>query len=40
MFVGSTEYHPGEQWLLDAWHRERQAIRLYAFKDIQQWFAE
>ena len=37
---GSTEYHPHEQWLLEVWDVEKNALRVYALKDISQWFVE
>ena len=40
IYVGSTEYHSQEQWLLEVWDCERNALRTYALKDIQQWFVE
>lgn len=36
IFWGKTEYHPHEQWLLRVWDVERNAERLYAFKDIKE----
>ncbi len=39
-YFGSTEYHPQEQWLLEVWDVERDAMRVYAAKDINQWFVE
>src|ERR1700733_867278 len=40
LYVGSTEYHPGEQWLLEVWDVERDALRVYALKDISEWFVK
>lgn len=37
-FWGSNEYHTQEQWLLEVFDVERDAIRIYALKDIQEWF--
>lgn len=34
-FFGSTEYHTEEQWLLELWDVEKDALRVYALKDIQ-----
>lgn len=34
---GSTEYHPEEQWLLEVWDVQKNALRTYALKDIHQW---
>ena len=40
VYVGKTEYHPHEQWLLKVWDVEKGAERIYALKDISQWFVE
>jgi hypothetical protein len=40
VYFGSTDYHPEEQWLLEVWDVERGAVRVYALKDIKQWFVE
>lgn len=37
-YWGSNEYHQQEQWLLEVWDVERQAVRVYALKDIHEWF--
>ena len=34
---GSSEWHPEEQWLLDAFDLERAADRSFALKDVLQW---
>jgi predicted DNA-binding transcriptional regulator YafY len=34
---GSTEWHPEEQWLLDAYDLDRGADRSFAMKDILEW---
>lgn len=34
---GSTEWHPEEQWLLDAFDLDRGADRAFALKDVLQW---
>ena len=34
---GKTEWHPEEQWLLDAFDVEKDAERSFAMKDIQKW---
>lgn len=39
-YVGATQYHPKEQWLLEVWDVERDALRVYALKDISQWFVK
>jgi predicted DNA-binding transcriptional regulator YafY len=33
----SSEFHPGEQWLLDAYDLDKQADRTFALKDIHGW---
>lgn len=37
-YFGKTEYHPEEQWLVELWDIERGAIRIYALKEVTQWF--
>jgi predicted DNA-binding transcriptional regulator YafY len=37
---GSTEWHPEEQWLLDAFDVDRGADRSFALKDVLQWREE
>lgn len=37
IWFGSNEYHPGEQWLLDAHDLEKDAERSFAIKDISDW---
>lgn len=39
-YFGSTEYHPEEQWLVKVWDCDRNAERVYALKEITQWFVE
>jgi hypothetical protein len=34
IYWGQTEYHPHDQWLLKVWDVEKNAERIYAFKDI------
>jgi len=34
---GSSEWHPEEQWLLDAFDLDRNADRSFALKDVLQW---
>jgi len=36
IYWGQTEYHPHDQWLLKVWDVEKDAERIYAFKDIQE----
>ena len=37
---GATEWHTTEQWLLKVWDCDRAAERVYALRDIKQWFVE
>ena len=37
IWFGKTEWHPEEQWLLDAIDIEKDAIRNFAMKDIHSW---
>ena len=37
---GSNEYHKDEQWLIELYDVERKAMRVYALKEITQWFVE
>src|SRR5690349_10917823 len=34
---GSTEWHPEEQWLLEAFDLDRNAPRAFALKDVLEW---
>lgn len=36
LFWGQTEYHPHDQWLLKVWDVEKNAERIYALCDIQE----
>ncbi|MCA9485286.1 MAG: hypothetical protein KC506_00385 [Nanoarchaeota archaeon] len=36
-FIGSTEYHPRPQYLMDVWDLDRKAKRTYSLKDIKEW---
>lgn len=36
----STEWHPDEQWLLDAFDIDKGATRSFALKDVLQWRSE
>jgi predicted DNA-binding transcriptional regulator YafY len=38
LWFGATEWHPAEQWLLDAFDVDKQAQRSFAVKDIRAWF--
>lgn len=40
IYWGQTEYHPYDQWLLKVWDVEKNAERIYAFKDIQEFDCE
>ena len=40
VWFGSTEWHPEEQWLLDAIDVEKEAERSFAMKDIRAWFKD
>jgi len=37
IWFGATEWHPENQWLLDAHDTEKDALRNFAMKDIQEW---
>jgi predicted DNA-binding transcriptional regulator YafY len=37
LYVADLEWHPGEQWVLDAWDVEKQAIRSFAMCGIRAW---
>jgi predicted DNA-binding transcriptional regulator YafY len=34
---GKTEYHPEEQWLLDAYDHDKEDFRTFAMNDILKW---
>jgi predicted DNA-binding transcriptional regulator YafY len=34
IWFGETEWHPGKQWLMDAYDLERKANRSFAMKDV------
>jgi hypothetical protein len=36
IYWGKTEYHPHDQWLLKVWDVEKNAERIYALQDIQE----
>jgi hypothetical protein len=36
-FIGSTDYHPKPQYLLEVWDLDKQANRTYALADIKSW---
>lgn len=37
IWFGATEWHPEDQWLLDAFDLEKNALRNFALKDIHEW---
>ena len=37
IWFGTTEWHPGSQWLLDALDLEKGQNRSFAMKDIRAW---
>ena len=39
IWFGSTEWHPEEQWLLDAHDLGKDALRNFAMKDVKEWKA-
>ena len=38
IWFGKTDWHPDNQWLLDATDLEKNAERSFAIKDIKAWF--
>lgn len=38
IWFGKTDWHPEDQWLLDAVDVEKGAERSFALKDIRSWF--
>lgn len=38
IWFGKTDWHPDEQWLLDAHDVEKNAERSFALRDIRAWF--
>jgi predicted DNA-binding transcriptional regulator YafY len=40
IWYGSADWHPEEQWHLEAYDIEKQADRSFAIKDIRTWFRE
>ena len=38
IWFGSTEWHPEENWLIDAYDLGKKANRSFAMKDIKAWF--
>jgi predicted DNA-binding transcriptional regulator YafY len=40
IWFGSTDWHPENGWLLDAFDIEKGADRSFAMKDIKSWFTK
>jgi predicted DNA-binding transcriptional regulator YafY len=40
IWFGKTDWHPEEQWILDALDVEKGADRGFALKDVKAWFVE
>jgi len=40
IWFGKTDWHPEEQWILDAFDLEKGAERGFAMKDVKSWFLE
>lgn len=38
IWFGKTDWHPENQWLLDAFDADKNAERSFALKDIKSWF--
>jgi predicted DNA-binding transcriptional regulator YafY len=37
IYFGDVEWHPGAQWILDAWDVDKAALRSFALGDIRSW---
>lgn len=37
LYFGEVEWHPGMQWILDAWDVDKAAMRSFAVADIRRW---
>jgi predicted DNA-binding transcriptional regulator YafY len=37
LYFAAVEWHPGDQWILDAWDVDKQDLRSFAMKDIRAW---
>ena len=37
IWYGSTEFHPADGWLLDAYDVEKKAQRSFSLKDVKAW---
>jgi len=40
VWFGGTDWHPGAQWILDAFDVEKGADRSFALKDVKSWSVE
>jgi predicted DNA-binding transcriptional regulator YafY len=40
IWFGKSDWHPKDQWILDAFDLEKGADRGFAMKDIKAWFLE
>lgn len=40
IWFGKTDWHPEEQWIMDAFDLEKNADRGFAMRDIKAWFVE
>lgn len=38
IFYGNSEYHTEEQWLMRVWDIDRKDYRVYAARDIIEWY--
>jgi len=38
IWYGTTEWHPENDWILDAFDLEKKSIRSFSIKDIKAWF--
>jgi predicted DNA-binding transcriptional regulator YafY len=37
MYFGDVQWHPGPQWILDAWDVDKAEVRSFALGDIRAW---
>jgi predicted DNA-binding transcriptional regulator YafY len=37
LYLGDVEWHPGRQWILDAWDLDKDAIRSFSMAGIRGW---
>lgn len=37
IYWGKNQWHPEEQWLMDAYDHEKEATRGFAMKDVSRW---